>query len=38
MCTDTDGKKLCDLFGIEAFVPANPAAIDSMIKLWQHGK
>ena len=38
MCTDTDGKKLCDLFGIEAFVPANPAAIDPMIKLWQHGK
>ncbi len=38
MCSDTDGKKLCDLFGIEAFVPANSSAIDAMIKLWQHGK
>lgn len=38
MCSDTDGKKLCDLFGIEAFVPANPAAIDPMIKRWQEEK
>ena len=34
MCADSDGKKLCDLFGIEAFVPANPAAIDPMVTLW----
>lgn len=38
MCSDADGKKLCDLFGIEAFVPANPPTIDPMIKLWQQGK
>ena len=36
MCTDTDGRKLCDLFGIEAFVAADSAAIDPMIKLWQN--
>jgi ABC-type amino acid transport substrate-binding protein len=38
MCSDTDGKKLCELFGVEAFVPANAAAIEPMIKLWQKGK
>lgn len=37
-CSDTDGKKLCDLFGIEAFVPANAAAIESAITLWKQGK
>ena len=36
MCTDADGKKLCDLFGIEAFIPADNDVIDPMIKLWQH--
>ena len=34
MCADSDGKKLCDLFGIEAFVPANAAAIEPMVTLW----
>jgi hypothetical protein len=34
MCADSDGKKLCDLFGIEAFVPANAAVIDPMVTLW----
>lgn len=38
MCADTDGRKLCELFGIEAFVPANPAAIDPMITRWKQGK
>lgn len=37
-CSDGEGRKLCDLFGIEAFVPANPAAIDSAIKLWEQEK
>lgn len=37
-CADGEGKKLCDLFGIEAFVPANPAAIDSAIRLWEQEK
>ena len=35
MCADTDGKKLCVLFGVDAFVPADTAAIEPMIKLWQ---
>lgn len=38
MCTDTDGKKLCELFGIEAFVAADSASIDPMIPLWLHEK
>jgi len=38
MCTDAEGRKLCDLFGVEAFVPANGGAIESMIKLWNQGK
>ena len=38
MCTDAEGRKLCDLFGVEAFVPANTGAIEPMIKLWNQGK
>jgi ABC-type phosphate/phosphonate transport system substrate-binding protein len=34
MCTDAEGKKLCDLFGVEAFVPVEPAVFEPMIKLW----
>lgn len=37
-CADGEGRKLCDLFGIEGFVPANPAAIDPAIRLWQQEK
>ena len=37
-CSDGEGKKLCDLFGIDAFVPANAAAIEPMIALWNNGK
>lgn len=35
MCGDSEGKKLCELFGIEAFVPASPGAIEPMITLWK---
>lgn len=38
MCADAEGKKLCDLFGVEAFVPADPAAFEPMIQLWEKGK
>ena len=37
-CADSEGRKLCDLFGIEAFVPANNAAIEPAITLWKQGK
>ena len=37
-CSDSEGKKLCDLFGIEAFVPANAVAIEPAITLWKQGK
>ena len=38
MCTDTEGKKLCDLFGVESFVPADAAVFEPMVKLWAEGK
>ena len=38
MCVDPEGKKLCDLFGIEAFVPVEPGVFEPMIKLWDKGK
>lgn len=34
MCNATDGKKLCDLFAIDAFVPASQPAIQPAISLW----
>lgn len=37
-CADSEGKKLCALFGIEAFVPANASAIEPAITLWKQGK
>ena len=37
ICLDVDGKKLCELFGIEAFVPIDKAAIDSAMALWKKG-
>ena len=38
MCTDTEGKKLCDLFGVESFVPVDAAVFEPMVKLWAEGK
>ncbi len=38
MCTDTEGKKLCELFGVEAFVTVDPAVFEPMVKLWTEGK
>lgn len=37
MCTDAEGKKLCDLFGVESFVPVDPAVFEPMVKLWAEG-
>jgi hypothetical protein len=38
MCTDTEGKKLCELFGVESFVAVDPAVFEPMVKLWTEGK
>ncbi|MEI7996250.1 MAG: sterol transporter periplasmic substrate-binding protein BstB [Methylococcaceae bacterium] len=38
MCTDTEGKKLCELFGVEAFTSVDAAVFEPMIKLWAEGK
>lgn len=35
MCTDGEGKKLCDLFGVEAFRPADVQSFAPMIRLWE---
>jgi len=37
MCADTEGKKLCDLFGVEAFAAVDPAVFEPMVKLWDKG-
>jgi hypothetical protein len=34
MCTDTEGKKLCELFGVESFAAVDAAVFEPMIKLW----
>ena len=34
MCADAEGKKLCDLFGIESFASVDPAVFEPMVKLW----
>jgi len=34
MCTDAEGKKLCELFGIDSFASVDPALFDPMVKLW----
>jgi hypothetical protein len=38
MCTDTEGKKLCDLFGVESFATVDAAVFEPMVKLWAEGK
>jgi hypothetical protein len=37
MCADPDGKKLCELFSIDSFVPASMSAIGPAITLWGKG-
>lgn len=34
MCTDAEGKKLCELFGVESFDSVDPAVFEPMVKLW----
>lgn len=37
MCIDTEGKKLCELFGVESFVTVDAAVFEPMVKLWSKG-
>jgi hypothetical protein len=34
MCTDAEGKKLCDMFGVESFNTVAKATFEPMIELW----
>jgi hypothetical protein len=38
MCSDNEGKKLCELFGVDAFRPATEGTFNSMISLWGQTK
>jgi len=38
MCPDAEGKKLCDMFGVESFTSVDAAAFEPMVKLWAEGK
>lgn len=38
MCADSEGKKLCELFGVDAFVPVGAEVFAPMVKLWGQGK
>jgi hypothetical protein len=38
MCADPEGKKLCDLFGVDAFMAADAARFAPMVELWGKGK
>ncbi|MGZ8915558.1 MAG: sterol transporter periplasmic substrate-binding protein BstB [Methylobacter sp.] len=38
MCADTEGKKLCDLFGVDSFAAVDAALFEPMVKLWSEGQ
>jgi len=38
MCSDAEGKKLCDMFGVEAFTRVDADVFEPMVKLWDEGK
>lgn len=37
MCADSAGKKLCELFGVEAFAAVDTAVFEPMTRLWAKG-
>lgn len=37
LCADAEGKKLCDIFGVDSFAVVGPAHFEPMIKLWKQG-
>ena len=38
MCSDAEGKKLCELFGVDSFALIDSSQFDPMVKLWNEGK
>jgi hypothetical protein len=38
MCSDSEGKKLCEVFGVESFTSVDAAVFEPMVKLWVEGK
>lgn len=38
MCSDSEGKKLCELFGVDSFATVDAAVFEPMIKLWATGQ
>ena len=38
MCSDSEGKKLCQLFGVDSFAIVDSAQFEPMTKLWKEGK
>jgi hypothetical protein len=38
LCVDSEGKKLCQLFGVESFHTVDPVVFEPMIDLWDGGK
>ena len=38
MCSHADGKQMCELFGIDAFVAVDPKIYDPVEKLWRENK
>jgi hypothetical protein len=38
LCADAEGKKLCDVFGVDAFTVVDAAVFEPMVKLWADGK
>jgi hypothetical protein len=37
MCSDTEGRKACDLFGVESFGAVDPRVFEPATKLWSQG-
>lgn len=37
LCSDAEGKKLCDVFGVQSFLAVNPEVYDRVIRLWSQG-
>ena len=38
MCADTEGKKLCELFGVDGFTAVDAAVFEPLVKLWAERK
>jgi hypothetical protein len=37
MCSDEEGKKLCDMFGVESFSKAEAKTFEPLLQLWKKG-